>query len=124
MRRTIPGCQSFEPTGDNSFAATLQVSVGPVRGDFSGTIRLEDIHQPESYIMIIEGQGPTGFVHGTGLVALSEERGKTLVKISGDAQVGGTIAQIGSRMIESAARVVVNQFFGALEAEIQRLSPP
>lgn len=123
LQRTIPGCQSFEPSGPNTYAAALLVSVGPIRGRFSGTLAMKDLHQPQSYTMTLEGQGPTGFVRGEGLLTLVEEGDGTRVTVEGEAQVGGTLAQVGSRLIETAVRMLMSQFFGALGEEAKKAGP-
>ncbi len=111
LRRTIPGCESFEPSGESGrYAASLSVGIGPIRGRFSGSVKLSDLRDGEAYTMELDGQGPTGFVRGTGNIALSETDGGTRVSIEGDAQVG-------SRMIETAIRVLMGQFFTAIGDE-------
>ncbi len=118
LRRTIPGCESFEPSGESGrYAASLSVGIGPIRGRFSGSVKLSDLRDGEAYTMELDGQGPTGFVRGTGNIALSETDGGTRVSIEGDAQVGGVLAQVGSRMIETAIRVLMGQFFTAIGDE-------
>ena len=104
------------------FSATLSVGVGPIRGRFNGTVEIEDIAAPESYKMTLKGQGPTGFVSGEGAITLSEEGDDTLVAVEAEAQVGGTIAQIGSRMIQTAVRMLMGQFFDALAKEASNSS--
>ncbi|MBI4236677.1 MAG: carbon monoxide dehydrogenase subunit G [Chloroflexi bacterium] len=120
LRRTIPGCQSFELRANETYTATLLISVGPIKGRFSGTLAIQDRREPESYTMALEGQGPTGFVRGTGHVTLTEGPEGTRVQVQGEAQVGGILAQVGSRMIETGVRMLMNQFFSALGQEAQQ----
>ena len=117
LQRTVPGCQSLTVESPTRFSAELSVGVGPIRGRFSGSVEIEDIVAPESYTMTLNGQGPTGFVSGEGTITLSEDGEATLVSVVADAQVGGTLAQIGSRMIQTAVRMVMGQFFDALDRE-------
>ena len=122
LQRTVPGCQTLDAETPTKFSATLSVGVGPIRGRFNGTVEIEDIAAPESYKMTLKGQGPTGFVSGEGAITLSEDGEETLVAVEAEAQVGGTIAQIGSRMIQTAVRMLMGQFFDALAKEASNSS--
>ena len=117
LQRMVPGCQSLTAETPTKFSATLAVGVGPIRGRFSGSVEIDDISAPEKYKMTLSGQGPTGFVTGEGVITLSEQGEGTLVEVEADAQVGGTLAQIGSRMIQTAVRMLMGQFFDALARE-------
>ncbi len=117
LQRMVPGCQTLDAETPTKFSATLAVGVGPIRGRFSGSVEIEDVAVPESYKMTLSGQGPTGFVSGEGKINLSEDGYSTLVEVEADAQVGGTLAQIGSRMIQTAVRMLMGQFFDALSRE-------
>lgn len=118
LRRTIPGCERFEPSDElGKYTTTLSTGIGPIRGRFSGTVKLSDVRDGEAYTMDLEGQGPTGFVRGTGNIALTDAERGTRVSVEGDAQVGGVLAQVGSRMIETAIRVLMGQFFSAISEE-------
>ncbi len=117
LQRMVPGCQSLDAETPTRFSATLAVGVGPIRGRFNGTVEIEDIAANESYKMTLSGQGPTGFVSGDGMITLSDDGDGTLVGVEADAQVGGTLAQIGSRMIQTAVRMLMGQFFEALSRE-------
>ena len=117
LQRMVPGCQSLEAETPTKFSATLAVGVGPIRGRFSGTVEIEDVAANESYRMTLNGQGPTGFVSGEGTITLSDDGDGTLVAVEADAQIGGTLAQIGSRMIQTAVRMLMGQFFEALSKE-------
>ena len=117
LQRMVPGCQTLDAETPTKFSATLSVGVGPIRGRFSGAVEIEDVAAPESYKMTLNGQGPTGFVSGAGMINLSEDGEGTLVEVEADAQVGGTLAQIGSRMVQTAVRMLMGQFFDALARE-------
>ena len=118
LRRCIPGCESLEKTEENAYDATLKAGVGPIKGVFKGTVHLEDMRPPEHYRIVVEGKGGLGFVKGSGDFDLEEVDEKTVIKYSGDMQVGGTIAGIGQRMIQAAAKMMASQFFTRLEAEV------
>ena len=117
LKRCIPGCERLEKTGENAYAATLKAGVGSIKGVFTGSVRLEEIRQPEHFRMMVDGKGQPGFLKGTGEIDLQEQGDATLVKYAGDVQVGGTIASVGQRMIQGAARMMASQFFTAIEAE-------
>ena len=119
LERCIPGCERLEQTGENNFAATLRAGVGAIKGLFTGNVRLEDIRAPEHYRIVVEGKGQPGFLKGAGDLDLTEHDGATVIKYTGDVQVGGTIASVGQRMIQGAAKMMAAQFFTALEAEAQ-----
>jgi carbon monoxide dehydrogenase subunit G len=117
LKRCIPGCERLERTAENAYAATLKAGVGSIKGIFTGSVRLEEMRAPEHYRMVVEGKGQPGFLKGTGDMDLEEQAGATLIKYSGDVQVGGTIASVGQRMIQGAAKMMASQFFTAIEAE-------
>src|SRR5918912_1653291 len=119
LRRCIPGCERLEKTGENAYAVTLRAGVGSIKGVFNGNIRLEDLPQPEHYRIVGDGKGQPGFLKGAGDLDLEERDGATFVKYAGDVQVGGTLAGVGQRMIQGAAKLMASQFFTALEAEAQ-----
>ncbi len=123
LQRCIPGCESLEKTEENAYAATLKAGVGMVKGTFKGNVKLEEMRQPVHYRIVVDGKGGPGFVKGTGDFDLEEHDGATLIKYTGEMQVGGTIAGIGQRMIQGAAKMMASRFFTALEAEAQALLP-
>jgi carbon monoxide dehydrogenase subunit G len=121
----LPGGEQLEQVGDNHYRAVMSVKVGPVQGRFEGKILLEDIVAPERYTMKVDGQGAPGFMAGEGQLELLEpESGGTLLRYGGDVNVGGRIAGVGQRLIESTAKSVTRQGLTALDQMIQeRLQP-
>ena len=119
LRRCIPGCESLEKTGADTYAATLKAGVGAIKGTFKGEVRLEDMRPPEHYRIVVEGKGGVGFAKGSADFDLEEKDGATLIKYSGELQIGGTIAGVGQRMIQGAAKMMASRFFAALEAEVK-----
>ena len=119
LQRCIPGCERLEQTGENAYATTLRTGVGSIKGVFIGNVRLEDVRPPAHYRIVVDGKGQPGFLKGTGDLDLEEQGDDTLVKYTGDVQVGGTIASVGQRLIQGAAKMMASQFFTALEAEAQ-----
>lgn len=119
LRRCIPGCESLENIDQNTYAATLKAGVGSIKGTFKGEVRLEDMRPPEHYRIVVEGKGAMGFAKGSADFDLEENDGATVIKYSGELQIGGTIAGVGQRMIQGAAKMMASRFFAALEAEVK-----
>jgi carbon monoxide dehydrogenase subunit G len=112
LKACIPGCESVERTSDHEFKVVVTTRVGPVSAKFTGKISLSDVVPPSSYRMSFEGQGGgAGFARGDAKVALSGENGGTRIDYSATAQVGGKLAQIGSRLVDAAAAKVADDFF-------------
>ena len=119
LQRCIPGCERLEKTGENSYSTTMRAGVGSIKGIFTGNVKLEDMRPPSHYRILVDGKGQPGFLKGAGDLDLEEVDGKTAVNYKGDVQVGGTIASVGQRMIQGAAKMMATQFFTAIEAEAQ-----
>src|SRR5713226_2626072 len=119
LRRCIPGCESLVKTEQGHFEATLKAGVGAIKGTFRGNVNLEDMRPPEHYRLRVEGKGVMGFAKGSANFDLLEQDDRTLINYSGELQVGGTIAGVGQRMIEGAAKMMASRFFTALETEAQ-----
>ena len=121
LARCIPGCDTLEKTGDNEFTATVTAKVGPVKAKFSGKVILSDLDPPNGYTLSGEGQGAgAGFAKGGAEVRLVEDGGQTVLTYKVNAQVGGKLAQVGSRLIDGTARKLAGQFFTKLN---ETLSP-
>ena len=105
----MPGCEKLEQISDNEFEGILKIKVGPVQGTFNGKIILSDINEPQSYNITIDGKGAPGFVKGQGGVQLVEENGRTILQYDGDAQVGGRLASVGQRLLDTSARAIVRR---------------
>ncbi len=120
LSRLIPGCEKLEVLGPDEYAGTMTVGIAAVKGVYSGKLKLEEKRAPEHYRMVVEGKGKQGFIRGSGTLDLSsKEAGRTVATYAGDVQVGGTLAQVGQRMIDSAAKMMIGQFFAAAEAELK-----
>jgi carbon monoxide dehydrogenase subunit G len=117
LQRCIPGCERLEKTGENSYSMTLRAGVGSIKGVFTGSVSLEDLNPPRHFRLIVDGKGQPGFVKGAGDIDLTGVNGVTQVSYSGDIKVGGTIAGVGQRMLQGAAKMMASQFFTAIEAE-------
>ncbi len=117
LKRCMPGCQALEATEDGAYQLTLKAGVGSIKGVFTGAIRLEDIREPEHYRMIVEGKGAPGFLKGEGELDLTEQEGETVINYAGTVGVGGTIASVGQRMVQSTAKMMAGHFFTAISTE-------
>lgn len=117
LERCIPGCERLEATGDNTFSTTLRAGVGSIKGVFNGNVRMENLSPPAHFRLVVDGKGQPGFLKGTGDLDLEDQGDGTIIKYTGEVQVGGTIASVGQRMILGAAKMMASQFFTAIEAE-------
>lgn len=122
LQRCVPGCQSLEETDDGSYKMTMKTGIGSIKGVFTGLIRLDEIEEPSHFMMLVEGKGAPGFLKGRGVLDLTETNEETTVHYSGDVSVGGTLASVGQRMVQSAAKMMAGQFFAAIEAEARAIA--
>ncbi|CAH2803380.1 MAG: Carbon monoxide oxidation accessory protein CoxG [uncultured Caballeronia sp.] len=114
LRACIPGCESIEADGENAYVVAMTVSVGPAKAKFKGRMNLVDIDAPHTYTIVFEGQGgPAGFGKGQAKVNLEpgENADSTTLSYTANAQVGGKLAQIGSRLVDGVARKIAREFF-------------
>lgn len=123
LGKVIPGSEELEQIGENQYRAKMKIRIGPVQGLFSGTVELSNIIAPESYHIKVDGKGAPGFVRGEGDLRLEPQGKETILYYDGDAQVGGRLASVGQRLMESSAQALIRQSLEALDAQIQaRLS--
>ncbi|WP_404383953.1 CoxG family protein [Caenispirillum salinarum] len=123
LKACIPGCQELTETDEGpvgGYAAKVQAKIGPVKATFNGHVRLENVQEPESYTIVGEGKGgAAGFAKGGADVWLEEvDAGNTKLTYKADAQVGGKLAQLGSRLIQGTAKKYADDFFANLTARI------
>lgn len=120
LRASIPGCQELVQVGGDGFEATVKARVGPVSAKFAGSVTLSNINAPESYTISGEGKGGVaGFASGSADVRLVPDGDGTVLIYTVNARVGGKLAQIGSRLIDSAARKMASQFFENFSANLE-----
>ena len=115
----LPGCETLEPAGGDTYRATLTIGVAAVTGRYEGTVRMTGKDEPAGYTLIVEGKGKPGFVNGSADIALAETGGGacTRVAVTGRAQVGGTIARVGQRLLGGVSKMMMDRFFACLEAK-------
>ena len=125
LKACIAGCESLEKTGDDAFAAVVAVKVGPVRARFKGNLKMTNVQAPDRYTINFDGQGGiAGFGKGSADVVLTPEGAQTRLAYAARAQVGGKLAQVGSRLIDAAESKIADDFFKAFEARLQARQAP
>jgi len=108
LKACLPGCEKLELVGPDEYVATMKIGISFIRGTFQGKVKITDKQEPERYTMAIEGSGPQGQVSGVGTLELVDE---------GEANVRGTLARVGARVIQPAAKTIAAQFFERMESQ-------
>lgn len=117
LRQCIPGCQSLEKVSDTDMTATVKLQIGPVRANFQGKVKLSELDPPNGYTISGEGQGGVaGYAKGGAVVRLLDDGNGTLLKYEAKADVGGKLAQLGGRLIDSTAKKLAGDFFQKFSA--------
>ena len=120
LASAMPGTQALTVVDDNHYEGSMNIRIGPVSGTFSGKLEVADEVAPEKCTLIVEGRGAPGFAKGVGHVVFTEQGdGTTLLKYSGDVQIGGTLASVGQRMIDSVAKSMIKQAFETLDKALE-----
>ncbi len=114
LAQAIPGCESLEKIGPDEYRMKMKVLLAALSGQFEGKVRIADQMPPSSFRLVVEGSGRIGFLKGDGLLKLSPRDGATEASYEGDAQVGGTIAAVGQRLIDGTAKMMIRKFFDKL----------
>ncbi|QEE46015.1 carbon monoxide dehydrogenase subunit G [Rhizobium sp. WL3] len=120
LKKAIPGCESLEKTSDSTMAAKVVLKIGPIKAKFEGAVELQNLNPPHSYTISGEGKGGlAGFAKGGADVTLTADgEGATLLSYTVKAEVGGKIAQLGSRLIESTSKKLAGEFFSNFSAAV------
>ncbi len=112
LQRAIPGCESLEKIGDNEYRMKMKMALAAVSGSFEGKVRLSEQTPPSTFRLDVDGSGKIGFVKGGGLLTITPtDNGGSSVAYDGDVQVGGTIAAVGQRLVETTAKMMIKKFF-------------
>jgi len=124
LATALPGTESLEQISENEYLGQMNVRVGPVAGEFSGKIFVSNEVPPERCTLTVDGKGKPGFVNGTGNIQLiAQDNGKTLMKYDGEMQIGGRLASVGQRLLDSASKSIINQGLEAMnQALLARLA--
>ena len=119
MAAALPGTKRMELVGENTYEAVMHVRVGPVAGEFSGQLVISNEDHPNSYTMTVEGRGKPGFMKGTGDVTLTPQGDdQTLMGYTGEVQIGGRLAAVGQRLIDTVAKSIISQAFETLDISL------
>ncbi len=122
LKACVPGCEAIDPVAQNEFQVAMVARVGPVSAKFKGKLSLSDLDPPNSYSIAFEGQGgAAGFGKGSARVTLAPQEGGTRLGYKVNASVGGKLAQIGSRLVDAAARKIADDFFKAFNDKVASL---
>ena len=124
LKKSIPGCEEFKKNSDTEFTATATNKIGPFNASFTGDIELKDINAPNSYVIEGSGNSPVGFASGSAKVSLEDFEGGTKLNYEVDANVGGKIAQVGSRLIDMTAKKMADIFFGKFSELVSNKEVP
>jgi len=120
LKSCIPGCESLDKDSDNEFRAVATIKIGPVKARWKGKVRFSNLDPPNSYRISGEGDGGVaGFAKGGAKVSLANKDGGTLLSYNVEAQIGGKLAQLGQRLINSVAKKTADDFFGNLAAAVR-----
>lgn len=116
MAAALPGTKRMDAVGVNEYEADMNVRVGPVAGEFSGILIISNENFPESYTMTVEGKGKPGFMKGTGdIILIDQGEGGTLMKYTGEVQIGGKLAGVGQRLIDTVSKSIISQALETLD---------
>ncbi|HKF73007.1 MAG TPA: carbon monoxide dehydrogenase subunit G [Stellaceae bacterium] len=125
LKQSIPGCEEIQKLSDTEMTARIAAKVGPVSARFSGKVTLSDLDPPNGYTISGEGQGGVaGFAKGGAQVSLKDDSGGTMLAYKVQAQVGGKLAQIGSRLIDATARKMADEFFTRFAGAVSAAAAP
>ena len=120
LKSCIPGCESLDKDSDNEFRAVATIKIGPVKARWKGKVRFSNLDPPNSYCISGEGEGGVaGFAKGGAEVSLANKDGGTLLSYNVEAQIGGKLAQLGQRLINSVAKRTAEDFFGNFAAAVR-----
>jgi uncharacterized protein len=114
----IPGCRELREVGPDRYEADLAVTVAAITGNFAVTVAMEDKIPPQSYRLVVQGTGRTGFLRGQAVMVLTSARESTLVEVTADAHVGGAVARVGQRLLEGVGKMMMDRFFGCLASKL------
>ncbi len=120
LARTLPGCESLDPIGENQYKMRMKLAISSVEGLFDASVHLQDPQPPTSYRLEIDGKGKIGFVKGGGTFSLEPEgETATIVHYEGDVRVGGMIAGVGQRLMDMTSKMMIKRFFSSLSQVLE-----
>lgn len=123
LAKCLPGCQRLEPDGPDRYKAAVNFALAAISGKYAGSLEITEKKPPRSLRLRLDGKGVPGFMKGEGQLELVDQHGQTELRYAGEAQVGGMIAAVGQRMIDVAARKMIQQFFESAAAQLHASGP-
>jgi uncharacterized protein len=111
LAKCMPGTDHLEKAGQDEYVMKMKMAIASFSGLFTGKVKITDPSPPESFKLLVEGSGKVGFLKGQGLLNLVPQEGSTEIKYEGDVQVGGTIAAVGQRLLDTTSRMIIKKFF-------------
>ena len=111
LAKCMPGTDHLDKIGDDEYEMKMKMAIASFSGLFSGKVKIVDAKPPESFKLLVEGSGKVGFLKGQGLLSLVPVDGSTEIKYDGDVNVGGTIAAVGQRLIDTTSKMIIKKFF-------------
>lgn len=123
LAKCLPGCERLEPDGPDRYKAAVNFALAAISGKYAGSLEITEKKPPRSLRLRLDGKGVPGFMKGEGQLELIDRHGQTELRYAGEAQVGGMIAAVGQRMIDVAARKMIQQFFESAAAQLHASGP-
>lgn len=111
LAQCMPGADRLEKIGDDEYEMKMKLAIASFSGLFAGKVKIADAHPPEHFKLLVEGSGKIGFLKGQGLLTLVPADASTEVTYAGDVQVGGTIAAVGQRLLDTTSKMIIRKFF-------------
>jgi uncharacterized protein len=119
LARCMPGCDELVRIGEDEYRMKMKMALASISGLFDGTVRIADSDPPSSFRLVVEGKGKIGFLRGDGLLRLTPDGDGTEVGYDGEVHVGGTIAAVGQRLLDTTARMMIKKFFDKLSESVR-----
>jgi carbon monoxide dehydrogenase subunit G len=114
LAKCIPGCEGLDRVAEDEYAMRMKMGIASISGRFDGKVRISEKAAPVSFRMSVEGAGKIGFMKGDGVITLAAADSGSNVQFEGEVQVGGTIANVGQRLIETTAKMIIKRFFDCM----------
>ena len=115
----LPGCEQFDPTGDDSYDVVMRVGVAGISGRYTGKVTVAEKQHAESYRMIVQGRGRGGGIRGEGVLTFAPDGDGTRVTVGGDARVTGVVARVGQRLLGTVSKTLMTQFFACMGEKLE-----
>jgi len=122
LARCMPGCDHLARTGPDEYEMRMKMVISSIQGLFAGKVSIADQDRPAGFRLVVEGNGKVGFMRGDGLLTLVPQPGGTEVRYEGEVRVGGMIAGVGQRLLDTTAKMIIKRFFSKLAAQVDGAS--